>query len=178
MSGTPIFCRHCLTRPTCPTVPPPTVRAVWSALCTGYCFCCLSLTRHAKFCMTSLTAGGVALRRPDRLRRIFRRLWRRQAFRRLTTSPYDGGRIFFIFFTGSDAPPQERFFTKIFFYSLRLRNLSSAESNRFLYPSRDSSFSNSTPALCARSTHAEKYSKRFSADGFLFLLFIALTARK
>ena len=41
----------------------------------GFCLCCLSLTRHANFiCMTSLPAGGVALRRPDRLRRMFRRL--------------------------------------------------------------------------------------------------------
>ena len=50
-------------------------------------------------CMTSLPAGGIALRRPDRLRQIFRRLWRRQAFRRLTTSGYDPGRNFFYFFS-------------------------------------------------------------------------------
>ena len=37
-------------------------RQGWRAVCTGSCLCCLSLTRHANFCMTSLTAGGVACR--------------------------------------------------------------------------------------------------------------------
>ena len=45
-------------------------------------FCCLSLTRHAKICMTPLTAGGVALRRPT-----FRR-W-------ITSEKAPGGRFFY-----------------------------------------------------------------------------------
>ena len=63
-------------------------------------------------CATSFPAGGVGFHRPDRLRRMFRRLWRRQAFRRLSTSGYDPGRDLSFFIRALSVPSRFRLFPR------------------------------------------------------------------